>query len=149
MFDEITATAEDSEVLEPGLYSATFSGVEAPDEPGQWGPYLIWHFAVLTDDGPVDVTARSSRPEKYTRSTKARTWYEAILGRPVEKGDTMAFSKLAGRPCQLKLEVKSTEKGDFNRVEDVIRVRAPKRSAAPTPPPPADDDFLGDDEEVA
>lgn len=146
MFDELTATAEDSDVLEPGLYSATFTGIEVPDEPGQWGEYLIWHFSVITDDGPTDITARSSRPAKYTKSTKARTWYEEILGRPVEKGDVMAFSKLAGRPCQLKLEVKSTDKGDFNRVADVIRARVSKRPAAPTPPPPTDDDLYTDDE---
>ena len=132
-FDELTATAEDSDVLEPGLYSATFTGIEVPDEPGQWGEYLIWHFSVITDDGPTDITARSSRPAKYTKSTKARTGYEEILGRPVEKGDVMAFSKLAGRPCQLKLEVKSTDKGDFNRVADVIPpgVQAPRRTHAP------------------
>ena len=47
---------------------------------------------------------------------------------------------------QLQLEVKSTDKGEFNRVADVIRARVSKRPAAPTPPPPTDDDLYTDDE---
>jgi len=143
---ELTAIAEDSDVLPPGIYRATFVGIECPEEPGLYGPYLGWPFDVLTDDGPVRVTARTSRPERYTKSTKARCHYEAIHGRPVEKGDTMVFSKLVGRPCLLRLEVKSTDKGDFNRVVEVMPARTPKHVAAPTAPPPADDDFLFGDE---
>ena len=79
---EFSAIAEDNEVLEPGEYPAIFRGVEAPDEPGLYGLYIEASFDALTEDGPVRVTGRASRPERYTRSTKARLWYEAVDGRP-------------------------------------------------------------------
>ena len=144
---EFSAIAEDNEVLEPGEYPAIFRGVEAPDEPGLYGLYIEASFDALTEDGPVRVTGRASRPERYTRSTKARLWYEAVDGRPLEKGDVMSFSKLVGKPCRLVLEVKDTERGSFNRIVNVLPAKSPRRPAAPVavadddlPPYPGEED---------
>ena len=144
---EFSAIADDLEVLEAGEYPATFQGVTAPDEPSQYGLFLEWDFSVLTEDGPVNVSGRSSRPDVFTRSTKGRLWYEAIAGRQLGKGEVMTFGKLVGRPCRLALEVRDTEKGAFNRILNVLPAKTPRRPAAP-PPPPVEEEWSPRDDEA-
>ena len=144
---EFTAIADDNEVLEAGEYAAVFRGIEAPEEKSDYGYYLIWNLEVMTEDGPVAITGRSSRPDKFTKGCKARQWYEAIGARELEKGEVMAFGKLVGRPCRVALEVKSTEKGDFNRILNVLPAKTPRRPAAP-PPPPVEEEWSPRDDEA-
>jgi len=131
-------TAEDYPVLEPGNYEATFDRTEESEEPGQYGYWIDWHFAATTPDGVVDVMGRSSLPDRWTRATKARTWYEAIAGRELGKGEAADTDKLKGSPVTLTLSVKETEKGDERNSIVGIRRRgtsAPAAVAAPAADP--------------
>ena len=123
-----TFTAGDYQVLDPGVYTATFDRTEDLLEPGPYGFYTDWFFIVTTEDGPVEVSGRSSKPERLTRSTKARQWLEALLGRPLAKDETVDTTTLEGTRVMLTLDVKVTEVGDFNRVVGIRRVDAAQPS---------------------
>jgi hypothetical protein len=139
--NEFTATAEDLPVFDPGDYQATFDRVEPSKEPGPFGDYLDWYFQILTEDGPAEIMGRSTQPNRYTRETKAREWYEALLGRPVASGEKLVLAKLSGTPCVVTVKVVVNTRGtQSNRIESIRRVARPTRPA-PTPvdepPPPA------------
>ena len=133
------AIAEDAPVLPVGKYRARFDRVEPSVEPGVYGDYLDWYWIALTDDGPMEIMGRSSLPEKFTRSTKGRLWYEAMLGRTLAKGDDMDWDTLKGTPCVLTVEVKKNEKGiESDRTTDIKRACGaarwcPRRTRAPWP----------------
>ena len=91
-----TFTAEDFTPLQSGGYQARFDRLEEPEEPGKYGLFLNWFFVVTTGEGTVEVMGRSSKPEYFTRATKARQWYEAILGRELAKGETADPGSLRG-----------------------------------------------------
>jgi hypothetical protein len=124
------AEITDYEVLDAGVYPATFVSVTPSVEDGQFGPYLDWEFtvtgAMLTD---VKVTGRSST--SFGPTTKAREWATALLGRPLTKGERVDFGKLAGTPCLLLLEVVEKEKGTFNRITRILPAPKPAPKAAP------------------
>jgi hypothetical protein len=119
-----TFTAEDYPVLEPGNYEATFARTEESEEPGQYGYWIDWYFDVTTADGIEDVMGRSSLPDRWTRSTKARQWFEAIAGRDLAKGEDADTAKLMGSPVTLTLDVVKTQKGDERNSIVSIRRRA-------------------------
>ena len=132
-----TFIAEDFPILEPGVYEATFDRIEQPDEPGQFGPYLNWFFTADTPEGPVDVMGRSSRPDRYTRFTKARQWHEAILGRELAKGESADPATLSGTEVSLTVDIVKTEKGDErNRIVSLRR-----KQNAESPSSAVDPDF--------
>lgn len=113
------AEITDYEVLEAGVYPATFVSLTPSEQDGLYGPYLDWEFtvtgAMLT---VVRVTERSST--SFGPSTKAREWATALLGRPLMKGEHVDFGTLAGTPCQLLLDVVEKEKGIFNRITRIL-----------------------------
>ncbi len=117
-------TAQDYRVFEPGTYEATFDHTEESEEPGQYGYWIDWHFSVTTDDGVEDVMGRSSLPDRWTRSTKARQWFEAIAGRDLTKGEPADTAKLKGSPVTLTLDVVKTQKGDERNAIVSIRRRS-------------------------
>jgi len=138
-------TAEEYPVLDPGLYAkAIFDRIEEPDEVGQYGPYINWFFIVTTEDGPVEVMGRSSKPEFFTRATKARQWFEAILGRELTKGETADFEAIRGTAVTLTVDIVKTERGDErNRIVNIRRAEPDEgpSSTAAKPSPDVDPDF--------
>jgi hypothetical protein len=109
-------------LLEPGVYPAIFDRLEEPNEEGQYGPFLNWHFTVTTEDDTVEVLGRSSKPEYFTRATKARQWFEAILGRDLKKGESADPNTLRGTRVKLTLDIVKTERGDErNRIVGIRR----------------------------
>lgn len=143
-------TAEDFEVLEPNVYPAIFDRTEESDEPGQFGYFIDWFFDVQTDDGVVSLMGRSSKPDRFTRSTKARQWLEAILGRELAKGESADPNTLKGTPVQLTVDVVKTSKGDDrNRIVSIRRTKPaqPAMMAASDPQalPPMPTDAPVDD----
>lgn len=127
--------AEDFETLEPGVYPAIFDRAEESDTEGRFGFWIDWFFNVQAEDGVVSLMGRSSKPDRFTRSTKARQWYEAILGRELAKGETADLAKLKGIPVTLTVDVVKTEKGDErNRIVSIRRQKAaPKPVSKPEP----------------
>ena len=124
------AEITDYEVLDPGVYPATFISV-TPRDDDPFGPDLEWAFSVFTDEiTEVEITGRSGT--SFGPNTKARECAKALLGRPLQQGERIDFRTLFGTRCQLLLEVVEKEKGSFNRIIRVLP--APKASAA--------DDFL-------
>jgi len=113
------AEITDYEVLDAGVYPATFVSVTPGEEDGLFGPYLDWEFravsGALTD---VKITGRSST--SFGPTTKAREWATALLGRPLLRGERVDFGTLKGTPCQLLLEVVEKEKGTFNRITRIL-----------------------------
>jgi hypothetical protein len=139
-----TFTAEEYPVLEPGVYPALFDRLEEPDEVGQYGPYFNWFFTVTTSDGQAEVMGRSSKPDYFTRSTKARQWYEAILGRELSKGEAADQASLRGTHVKLTVDIVKTERGDErNRIVNIRREESGEDSSstAGDPPPNVDPDF--------
>jgi hypothetical protein len=112
-------TASDRLVLEPGVYAATFIRTEESVEEGPYGHFIDWYFSVETDDGDVQISGRSSRPERLTRSTKARVWLEELLGRPLAKSESVDTRSLEG--TRVRLTVGVNDSGEFNRVTAVRR----------------------------
>ena len=130
-----TFTAEEYPVLEPGVYEGLFDRLEEPGEAGQYGPYFNWFFTVNTADGPVEVMGRSSKPDYFTRSTKARQWTEAILGRELAKGETAAPASLQGTAVTLTLDIVKTERGDErNRILSIRRKQATESASSTVDP---------------
>ena len=139
-----TFTAEDYPVYEPGVYDGTFDGIDEPDEDGQYGPYMDWRFAGTTADGPAEFMGRSSKPQYFTRATKARQWLEAILGRPLAKGETIDPASLRGTRVKLTIDIVKTERGDErNRIVNIRRAEADESPSSPAgePAPDVDPDF--------
>ena len=135
-----TLIAEEFPLLQPGVYGATFDRIEEPPEPGQFGPYFNWFFVASAPDGPVEVMGRSRNPDRFTSSTKARQWYEAILGRVLAKGEAADFQSLRGTRVELTVDVVTTERGDErNRIINIRRT--PDAPPASTVGPDADLDY--------
>lgn len=132
-----TFIAEDYPILEPGSYPATFERTEESEEPGQYGYWIDWYFTAVTADGPAEVMGRSSLPDRWTRSTKAREWYEAIAGQELAKGEPADTMRLKGTPVTLTLDIVKTKKGDErNRIVSIRRrAAAPAVTSAPEPDP--------------
>jgi hypothetical protein len=114
-----TFKADDYQILDPGVYNATFVGTEDSVEEGPYGHYIDWFFAVDTDEGQIQVSGRSSRPERFTRSTKARQWLEELLGRPLTKDENVDTRSLEG--THVRLSVGTNDTGQFNRVLAIQR----------------------------
>jgi hypothetical protein len=139
-----TFTAEDFTPLQAGVYQARFDRLEEPEEPGKYGLFLNWFFVVTTEEGTVEVMGRSSKPEYFTRATKARQWYEAILGRELAKGETADPASLRSTLVMLTLDIVETERGDErNRIVNISRAETDEGSSSPdgSPSPDVDPDF--------
>jgi hypothetical protein len=128
--------AADYQVLDPGTYAAVFDRADDSPEPGPFGNYTDWFFTVTTAEGPVEVSGRSSKPERLTRSTKARQWLEDLLGRPLAKDESIDTASLKGTQVMLTIDVKTTDVGEFNRIIGIHRVDAsqPEVHQQPTEP---------------
>lgn len=134
-------TAEDYEVLEPNVYPATFDHTEESEEPSQFGYWIDWYFDAQTADGVVSVMGRSSKPDKFTRSTKARQWHEAILGRELVKGEPADPNSLKGTAVLLTVDVVKTAKGDDrNRIVSIRRAKAQSAKPATETQPSTDEE---------
>jgi hypothetical protein len=113
------ATAYEAKV-KPGLYPGSLTAIDEREN-DQEG-YLIWRFAVKRDDGQdAEVSVSSSR--KFSPSAKARKFAEALLGRPIQKGEELAPASLYGKPCQLLVSIQPLDDGGSrNIIEQVLPV---------------------------
>ncbi len=121
-----TYYAEDYDVLADGTYPAKLTRIEESDQPGPYGDFLTWTFQAEVDGSTADVTGRTST--SFRPSTKARNWYEALLGTQLVKGDAVDFDLVIGTPCLLRVSTVEKDKGTFNRIESIRR-----RGAVPKP----------------
>jgi hypothetical protein len=104
-------------VLKPGTYEAVLTGIEQREKDGR--AYLAWAFEAKTKTGTVTLKAASST--SFGQKSKARIWTEALLGRPLEAGETVAGDDLLGLPCLLVVGVKTRDDGSqFNSIENVL-----------------------------
>ncbi len=125
-----TYFAEENQTADPGTYAATCTAIAESTEDGPYGPFLEWAFAVdAGGSGTIEVTGRSG--VLFKRGTKARDWYESLLGRELVGREAIDLDAVLGRPANLTLSVKTTPKGEFNRIEDV---RPPKQRPAAAAP---------------
>lgn len=123
------------EVLEPGEYPATVTGIEAAD--GQFGPQLKWQF--LTDDGHK-LSAWTS--QTFSPKSKLFKWTSAALGGwDIPIGYDFNSDHVVNRHVRLIVETKAGAEGDFSRVTGVLPPRKAQPPAgngarqAVTPPP--------------
>ena len=106
--------------VQPGRYRGSLTVID--ERENNQGGYLIWRFAVKRDDGQdAEVSLLSSR--KFSPSAKARKIAEALLGRPIQKGEELAPASLYGKPCQLVISIQSLDDGGSrNIIEQVLPV---------------------------
>ena len=113
------AEITDYEVLDAGVYQATFISVTPGEEDGLFGPFLGWEFRVKSSTtADIRITGRSGT--SFGPTAKAREWATALLGRPLLGGEHVDFGTLNGTPCQLLLDVVEKEKGTFNRITRIL-----------------------------
>jgi hypothetical protein len=108
--------------LKPGVYPATLRSIEERQK--DQDSYLIWKFAVQPKKGPeVEVSTLSST--KCSPKAKARQFIEALLGRPMTRGEEFAPAMLYGKPCQLVVSIQTYDDGGSrNTIERVLPVEA-------------------------
>lgn len=137
-----TYYAEDYAVLDPGTYDGRLVRVDEPKDDGAYGPILRWTFEVLGDhpgDDPTEIQGITSR--KFTPGTKARLWYESLIGAKLAKGEAIDLEAVEGTPVRLAVTVVEKEKGTFNQIVSVTRLRRQAPQPVPVeadePPLPA------------
>ncbi len=124
--------AEDYEVLDDGTYPGTLVEIEDKGEHGDYGPFVTWHFDA--DGGALGTVRVSERSGvSFRPGTKARLFYEGVLGRALDKGEAVAFDLVAGTPVTLKVSSVVKTKGTFNKIVAVAR----RRQQQSAPPPAA------------
>lgn len=113
--------------LEPGVYRSELVKVEDIPEGGQFGPYTKWYYKVL-EEGFEDIDLRGNTSFNFGPQAKARMWAEALLGRRIDRGETIELDDLIGRQCELTIRMEETERGVYPRIDSVNAVRRKTRS---------------------
>lgn len=111
MTQEMTMTVGAIAIVADGTYPATLIGLEdfeAPDfnNPEDTKTLRRWTFGL---DGEVDVDGNPAEIDGVSSTalgprSKAYGWIEALLGRKLEKGETVTRSQLLNQNCLVKVE---------------------------------------------
>ena len=123
----IIAKVAERPTEKPGLYPAVLTDVEETEVEfqGERQERYRWRFRARRKDETTfeisELTTRKFATGRY--EAKARRWAEMLLGRPVERAEEAAgfdLTSLVGRECQVLVGVKTTDRGTFNRIDDVL-----------------------------
>jgi hypothetical protein len=108
---EMTMTVGAIPIVPDGTYPATLIGLEdfeAPDfnNPEDNKTLRRWTFGL---DGEVDVDGNPAEIDGVSSTalgprSKAYGWIEALLGRKLEKGETISRSQLLNQTCLVRVE---------------------------------------------
>ena len=136
MTEEMTMTVGAIAIVPDGTYPATLIGLEdfeAPDfnNPEDNKTLRRWSFG-LTDE--VDVDGNPAEIDGVSSTalgprSKAYGWIEALLGRKLEKGETINRSMLLNRECLV--QVAQNDDG-YSKIAAVLPV--PRKRAGGTSP---------------
>ncbi len=120
----VKLTASDYELLEPGIYTAELEEVEdAVNQDGN--PYLRWKFA-LADDDYVGRYITGLSSINFGPKAKARQWFETLVGRGIEPGETIDTSEAVGRQGMLVIGTKDRGDRKYSEIREITPVRRPK-----------------------
>lgn len=118
--------------LEPGVYRAKLQSIAEAERSnfntGEPEPCLDWTFEV-TEEGHEGQTLRGRTSTSFGPSSKARAWVEGLLARKIEQGERLDLPDVKGKPCDLSVKHKETERGTFANIESVNPVRKKSRKA--------------------
>ena len=111
----LTITAQSSDPLPTGEYRVELIAIELGD--GNYGEQLKWTFRVL--DKGRNLVAHSSVSASLV--SKCMRWAGALLGRPVQAGESVDFEALVGKTAVAVVVKLRKENGqEFNKVEDLL-----------------------------
>ena len=111
---------EDYEPMEAGDYRARFTGYE--EDEGVHGPFVKMYFEIL-DKEYAGKSLKGIASAKFNPLSKLFAWTQALLGRPIERGEELELDDLVERECMLTIEHQSTDRGIFERIVSVRPVR--------------------------
>ena len=135
MTQEMTMTVGAIATVEDGTYPATLIGLEdfeAPDfnNPEDNKTLRRWSFGlndeVDSEGNPAEIDGVSSIA--LGPRSKAYGWIEALLGRKLEKGESITRSQLLNKECLVKVE--QNDMG-YSKITGVIPT--PKKRAGTSP----------------
>lgn len=116
--------------LEPGVYRATLKSIVEAERSnfntGEPEACFDWTYEVQ-EEGYEGQTLRGRTSTSFGPSSKARAWVEGLLGRKIEAGEKLDAPDLIGKPCDLSVKHKETERGTFANIESVNPVRKKSR----------------------
>jgi len=134
--EEMTMTVGAVPIVPDGTYPATLIGLEdfeAPDfnNPEDNKTLRRWTFGL---DGELDADGNPAEIDGVSSTalgprSKAYAWIEALLGRKLEKGESIARSQLLNKGCLV--EVKQNEAG-YSKINAVLP--APRRKGPDSGP---------------
>ena len=118
-----TLTATEARETQPaGVYEATVKEIllqESQDPQYDNPQYLLWVFNARKGKRAGEIAATSST--SFGTKAKARKWAEALLGRKIKAGEVIDTDELAGKHCQIVVQVEKRDDGsERNRVTDLI-----------------------------
>src|SRR5215210_7400329 len=96
--------------------------VETEDGEREDRPYLRWIFEILAEgfEGKtLSVLSSTSFGVGPAGPAKARRYAEAILGRPLEIGETFTAEDLYNKPVTLHIDNETTGRGTFARIVEI------------------------------
>jgi hypothetical protein len=111
--DFVATVEEVIPVLQPGIYPAYFSGIK--EQTNDTGTFWLLTFSATDGDNQVEITATTS--PRITPKTKMGKWLAALIGRPLEVGEPVNFTELAGAPCQIMVVINDA---GYSRIEQVL-----------------------------
>lgn len=141
MTEEMTMTVGAVPIVPDGTYPGTLIALEdflAPDfnNPDDNKTLRRWTFGL---DGEVDVDGNPAEIDGVSSTalgprSKAYEWIEALLGRKLDKGETITRSMLLNKTCLVKVE---QNKDGYSKVTAIIpapRARGGTSPASQQPP---------------
>jgi len=135
MTEEMTMTVGAVPIVPDGTYPATLIGLEdfdAPDfnNPEDTKTLRRWTFGL---DGEVDPDGNPAEIDGVSSTalgprSKAYGWLEALLGRKLEKGESVTRSSLLNKPCLVRVEANDD---GYSKIAAVVP--APKARGGTSP----------------
>ncbi len=141
----VTVNNSSYEAIPADVYPVVVSKVESKET--QYGDGVVITFTV-SDGEYVAKTITGLASLSLNVKSKLRGWVEAITGKSlanVAEGTDIDLMKLVGKPCRINVSVVPGKDGtgEFNRVKDVLPIRATRPAPqAPKPIEPNDDGDL-------
>jgi len=123
------------EVLRTGEYRCKVASLEVVESPFEPKREQVKFTLELTD--PVHSGRRLTAYCSLSTSPKAKLirWAQALLNRTFTAGDALNLADLIGREGVAVVVVKQGDKGEYNRVEDLLPAPAQPVQAQATPTP--------------
>jgi len=114
-----TTTAKEYRTLDPDTYQARL--ISVGEQATSFGKALKFTWIVqVAEDDEEQVSGLATWREEFTAKTKLWQWAEALLGRPIDKGEQLTEDKLVGKRCRLLLGIVEKDGKKYNTVERVL-----------------------------